>query len=282
MDTHLLTLLCEALSFGWASQGPLHKNNSTSASRCNLVPFVYLSRGHLGSHTGVWSVSFKIIVSHSLSSNHIRWSIMCRMSQAGGLWMLTASFLTRAQSFLRTLIHWDNFSTCSQTLSFQKCSFWILATNLNFWQYKNQRYSHLQTMQCTDCRPLRILTKYSSKHMVHKGAVLGRSIIRCVLGFLTAPGQAAACFTLFSHSLSHLCCWFALDLPLQTGFTFAMHWSQMYMCSEHSWTRKVLVTLGKVMYKAGNMWRYTRIYVQYKLIGCKLSHKMNARGTNYR
>ncbi len=71
MDTHLHTLLCEALSFGWASQGPLHNNNSTSTCRCNLVLFVSLSRSHLGSHTVIWSVSFKIIVSRSLSSNHI-------------------------------------------------------------------------------------------------------------------------------------------------------------------------------------------------------------------
>ena len=72
MDTHLLTLLCEALSFGWASQGLLHKNNSTSMCRCNLVPSVSFSCGHSVSHTGIWSVSFKIIVSCSLSSNHIR------------------------------------------------------------------------------------------------------------------------------------------------------------------------------------------------------------------
>ncbi len=84
-DTHLHTLLFEALSFGWASQGPLHKNNSTSTYRCNLVPFVSLSRGHFVSHSGIWSLSFKIIVSCSLSSNHIQCSIMCRMSQAGGL-----------------------------------------------------------------------------------------------------------------------------------------------------------------------------------------------------
>ncbi len=71
-DTHLRTLLCEALSFDWASQGLLHKNNSTSTCRCNLVPFVSLSRGHFGSHSGIWSVLFKIIVSRSLSSNHIR------------------------------------------------------------------------------------------------------------------------------------------------------------------------------------------------------------------
>ena len=70
-DTHLCTVLCEALSFGWTSQGPLHKNNSTSVCRCNLVPFVSLSCSHFGSHLVVWSVSFKIIVSRSLSNNHI-------------------------------------------------------------------------------------------------------------------------------------------------------------------------------------------------------------------
>ncbi len=71
-DTHLCTLLCEAPSFGLASQGPLHKNNSTSTCRCNLVPFVSLSRSHFGSHSVVWSVSFKIILSRTLSNNHIR------------------------------------------------------------------------------------------------------------------------------------------------------------------------------------------------------------------
>ncbi len=71
-DTHLRTLLFVALSFSWALQGPLHKNNSTSTCRCNLVPFVSLARSHFGSHSGIWSVLFNIIVSCSLSSNHIR------------------------------------------------------------------------------------------------------------------------------------------------------------------------------------------------------------------
>ncbi len=72
MGTHLCTLLFVALRFSWASQGLLHKNISTTACRCNLVPFVSLSCSHFGSHSGVWSVSFKMIVSHSLSNNHIQ------------------------------------------------------------------------------------------------------------------------------------------------------------------------------------------------------------------
>ncbi len=70
--THLRTIVLAALRFSWASQGPLHNNISTIACRCNLVPFVSLSRVHFRSHAGIWSVSFKIIVSHSLSNNHIR------------------------------------------------------------------------------------------------------------------------------------------------------------------------------------------------------------------
>ncbi len=72
MDTHLRTFLRVVSSLAWASQGPLCKNNSTCTCRCNLVLLVSLSRGHFGSHTGVWSVLFKIIFSRSLSSNHIR------------------------------------------------------------------------------------------------------------------------------------------------------------------------------------------------------------------
>ncbi len=69
--THLRTSWRQLSSSAWASQGPLRKNNSTSVSTCKLVPFVALSRGHFGSHLVVWSVSFKIIVSRTLSNNHI-------------------------------------------------------------------------------------------------------------------------------------------------------------------------------------------------------------------
>ncbi len=69
--TQLRTILFVVLRFSWASQGPLHNNISTSMCRCNLIPFVSLSCGHFVSHSGVWSVSFKIIVFRNLSNNHI-------------------------------------------------------------------------------------------------------------------------------------------------------------------------------------------------------------------